>query len=345
MLYIRADGNAKIGTGHIMRCLSIAKAARTVGLACTFITADLEMEPLIREQGFDNICLYSQWNDLDQETNQMLRLIKDRSIRKLLLDSYFVTPGYMQRLHSQTHLIYLDDLDAFHYPCSTLINYNIYADQLDYPSRYPDTRLLLGPQYAPLRKEFRQIAPTSQPHEITNIFLTTGGTDAYNIAGRLLENCHAHQVLTNKHFHIIAGRYNMNLNFLHSLTKQMPNITVHTNVTDISNYMVNCHIAISAGGSTLYELCACGLPTICFSFADNQVLCATSFDCLGYMKYAGDFRDGFSHWINAVLTGIEQLDRSRELRQSLSNKMQTLVDGSGTVHLLSALFNTPTKLT
>ena len=101
MLYIRADGNAEIGTGHVMRCLSIARAARSQGTQCVFIVADKNMAVLLDEQGFRYICLDSVWNDLNRETAQMERLIQKENIRLLLIDSYFVAPEYLSRLHQR----------------------------------------------------------------------------------------------------------------------------------------------------------------------------------------------------------------------------------------------------
>ena len=108
MLYIRTDGNAEIGTGHVMRCLSIATTYQKSGGDCIFITADEQMKPLLDEQGFFIICLNSVWNDLDKETEKMEQLINKRKIEKLLIDSYFVTPEYLERLNKLTYLIYMN---------------------------------------------------------------------------------------------------------------------------------------------------------------------------------------------------------------------------------------------
>ena len=74
-LYIRSDGNEKIGTGHIMRCLSIADAVREAGGTCIFVIADSKMEAVIRANGFPMICLHSVWDNLDYETEKMEQLI------------------------------------------------------------------------------------------------------------------------------------------------------------------------------------------------------------------------------------------------------------------------------
>lgn len=328
MLYIRADGNAEIGTGHIMRCLSIANEVRKSGGDCTFITADTQMKPLLDEQGFSFICLNSVWNNLDIETGKMERIIHERKIGRLLVDSYFVTPDYLERLHKRTYLIYIDDLDLFTYPCSKLINYNIYAGQFDYPNRYPDTELLLGPKYVPLREEFRGL-PFRAPRETAeSVLVTTGGSDSYNIAGQLVERAKRCQKTTHLHFHIVAGRLNQNLSSLQALAGVYPGVVVHHNVHNISQLMRSCDIAVSAGGSTLYELCACGIPAIIFAMADNQLRVVSSFG-EGYMLGCGDYRDDGDACLSRLIEGIAALEGDWEARLKMSKKSWELVYGDG----------------
>jgi spore coat polysaccharide biosynthesis predicted glycosyltransferase SpsG len=146
MLYIRTDGNPEIGTGHTMRCLSIAGAVEKKGGKVTFIVADDSASTMITERGYHVICLDSIWKDLSAEVESMISAIIENSIGKLLIDSYFVTTEYLQKLCELTQVIYIDDVNAIHYPCNMLINYNCYAEKFHYPARYPDTTLLLGCQ-------------------------------------------------------------------------------------------------------------------------------------------------------------------------------------------------------
>ena len=95
MQYIRADANEWIGTGHVMRCLSIAKELRSHQEETVFLTADSYSSELISEHGFPFVCLSSVWNDLEQETEAMIQVIVKEKISRLLIDSYFVTKAYL----------------------------------------------------------------------------------------------------------------------------------------------------------------------------------------------------------------------------------------------------------
>ena len=336
MLYIRADGNAEIGIGHIMRCLSIAKAHRKSGGDCTFITADTNMKPLLDEQGFSVICLDSKWDDLSQETEKMERLIEERKIEKLLVDSYFVTPDYLSRLHKLTYLIYMDDLDAFVYPCSALINYNIYADKLCYSARYDNTKLLLGLKYTPIREEFMDMPTRKISEDVHSVLVLTGGADPYNVAGKFTSRAMVYDGLSRLAYHIVSGRFNEHLPELLVLSKKYSGITIHQNISNLSKLMLECDIAVSAGGSTLYELCASGMPAVIFASADNQLAAISAFS-EGYMLGCGDYREDPDTCLEKLVAGIAKLTKETKLRQEFSSKCRDLVDGLGAYRISDSL--------
>lgn len=335
-LYIRVDGNAEIGTGHVMRCLAIAHAVRKAGGDCTFIVADEKMRPLIAGQGFSCIVLDSVWSDLDWETGKMERLIREKGIRSLLVDSYFVTPDYLQRLHQLTHVTYIDDLNQFVYPCSALINYNIYADKWDYPSRYPDTQLLLGPRYAPLREEFQNLPRRTVREQVLDVLVTTGGSDPLNVAGSLVQRAKQTPKIAGLNYHIVAGRFNQHLPMLEELAQEHPGVFIHRNVQRMSELMLACDIAVSAGGSTLYELCACGTPTICFAWADNQLDGIAAFG-EKYMISVGDVRMDGGSAIRKVTDAVVCLRRNWKMRESQAQLLSELSDGQGAMRLAHEL--------
>ncbi len=330
MLYIRVDGNAEIGTGHVMRCLSIARAAKNAGLDCVFITSDWHMKAVLHESGFQIICLESVWNDLNAEITQIKSLIKKQNVKRILLDSYFATPEYMLSLCETAKVTYIDDLDAFRYPCHMLINYSCYADKFNYPARYPGTVLLLGCRYVPLREEFQNLPSKEIKNKVRSVLVTTGGSDPYNVAARLVKKAKETKGLNRLAFHIVAGRFNAHVSALARLENETDGdgVIVHRNVQNMAELMLDCDIAVSAGGSTLYELCACGTPTVAFSFADNQIDGVTGFES-GYMINAGDFRHNEELCLDRMLDGVNSLLYNENLRRKLSQHMQELVDGEG----------------
>ena len=109
MIVFRADGNPAIGSGHIMRCLSIAEAIRRRGGECAFITADSACGELIAA-GFDWRVLNTDYRRMDYELPALRRQLRSLHARKLVVDSYYVTEGYFEELSNDVPVVYLDDL-------------------------------------------------------------------------------------------------------------------------------------------------------------------------------------------------------------------------------------------
>jgi len=329
MLYIRGDANAEIGSGHIMRCLAIAGALRKRGEDAAFITADRQGEQLITGNDFSMICLDTSWNNLEEEIEKLIALIREKRIEKLLVDSYFATEEYIKSLHRFTKIIIMDDLKEAVYSADLVINYNIYAIKLNYAEQYSSTaRLLVGPAYIPLREEFGNVRRI-QRKKPQNVLITTGGSDYCNMAGILTEYLEESRLFTQLKFHVIVGAFSPYKEELEKLKRKYDNVFLYQNVTRMSEIMNECDAAISAGGTTLYELCACGLPAICFTFADNQLLGAKEMQNQGILYYAGDIRENKRGCLDFIIDKLKLLIHDYNLRESLSARMVQLVDGQG----------------
>lgn len=328
MIYIRTDANTEIASGHVMRCLSIAEQLKKMGEDVLFITADEYPSQMIREKGFDSLVLNSDWKDMESELDRLLPYLKVHAVKKILVDSYQVTENYFKELGKYIDIIYLDDVVAFHYDVNAIINYSISAEQSGYEKEYSNTnaRLFLGCAYIPLRKEFQKIKKKNIKKEISNVMLTTGGSDAWCLSEAILNK------LVEKHafvqFHVIVGRFFEKKDSLYKFAEQHANIHLYENVQRMSEIMRNCDLAVSAGGTTLYELCSCGVPTICLTLADNQIAGVKELEKQGIMLYAGDVRDSKKQLIEKIGKCFEQM-QSAKIRQQMSNRMQKLVDGKG----------------
>lgn len=333
MLYIRVDANETIATGHVMRCLSIADAARELGEDTTFIMADKSAERLVNAKGYNTVILDSAWNDMDSEAEKLITLIQKDKISRLLIDSYQVTEKYLKILSEVTKVAYIDDLDKFVYPVNTLICYAAYAEKFNYASRYHDTTLLLGTKYAPLRKEFCGLDKKNIRNNIKNILVLSGGTDSLNVLQQILDKL---AKLDGIKIDAICGIYNPNFDDLCKRYAQHDNIVLHRSSNNIIDFMRTADVAISAAGTTLYELCACGTPTISYIIADNQIDNATWFAEHDVIELAGDARKDD---IGSNLNGILERYKNREYRKMLSDKMQDMVDGYGASRIVEQIVN------
>lgn len=330
-IYIRVDGNETIATGHVMRCLSIAEQLRELGIEAIFVVADDRPGELIQSRKFRMEVLNSVWNNLNQEIEQLCNYIRQHEVKILLLDSYYVTKEYLQKLSQYTKIIYIDDLFRFDYAVHTIINYSAFVESDRYRELYKQGTLLpvmlLGSAYIPLRKEF-SYQPYRLRESVKKVLVTTGGTDQLNVTGNVLDSVIGQDDLMQLEYHVIIGCFNRNREQLYVLEQKYPNIQLHENVTNMSEWMRECDVAVSAGGSTLYELCACGIPTICLEVADNQEG-AVKWELNDYMQYAGNAYRDMDSCIENCMEALRMYTKYHEIRKQRSGRMQELVDGNG----------------
>lgn len=338
MLYIRTDANKQIASGHVMRCLSIALELRKQGNETTFIVSEKDAADLIEKYQFPYILIKGAWDNLELELDDLIKLVQSCNIKKLLVDSYYASPEYFEILSYYTKLIYLGSLERSFTNVDLLINYsNIYNKDF-YSSTYNlrKTQLLLGVQYAPLRDDFQQIKPCVRDR-VENILITSGNTDADNIMEDLIRYIINDDIFKNMRFHVVVGTMNHNKTSLQLLETQYDNVILNFNVSSMSKLMVSCDLAISASGTTLYELCACGLPTVCFSITQEQIKGAVQFSEEGLLFYAGNVLSDREKCFGSVKRYSENLIHSYSLRKEMAVKMNSYVDGNGNKRIIKAI--------
>lgn len=344
MFYIRADGNEKIGMGHIMRCLTIAEALRKRGAEVLFLTADEKPVKLIEERGFAAKILFTYYDEMEVELPQLLSIFMgdgdsaQQEKPKILVDSYFVTEFYLRNLGLSAKVILMDDEKRAVYPCDGLVNYNIYGKTLGYEEEYPsNTKLFLGCGYMPLREQFG-----NRSYEVRDkaehVLLTTGGGDGCHMALAMVRRLlRAEWEKTGLTWHIVCGPYQPDTKELEELAAKSGMLQIHKNMTDLSELMENCDIAVSAAGSTLYELCSIGVPTVGFYFAENQRKNMEAFGKLTPVMNAGDFSVYPERVLDFILKEVEVLCGGKELREKISRAMRSIVDGKGADRLAEEL--------
>ena len=332
-IYFRTDGNEEIATGHIMRCLSIARACAVPRTDVCFLVADETSVSALRERfvypdEFAVRCLHSNYKKPETELSALRSIIDKNSL--IFLDSYFITKTYLHELRKLCKVAYLDDMLAFDYPVDLIFNYDITKMPACYRKA---SHVRIGAAYTPLREQFRNTVYDVRP-EVQNILISTGGTDPYNIAGQLL---HKINDLTAYSYHVITSRFNSHFQELQELTRTYPSIHIHENIQDMAALMYECDLGVSAGGTTLYELCAMGVPSVSFSMADNQLHAVKTLSDEQIVPYAGDVRFTCENTINAIIAFLNSYGRSYDKRKQSSQCMRAFVDGNGSARIAEEL--------
>ena len=332
MIYVRADGNGKIGMGHIMRCIAISKEIRDLGEEVTFILAGSEPESTITQEGFHTVVMGTDYTMMESEWEKLDEILSPGS--KILVDSYYVTENYLRRLKEKCTVVYMDDVNAFSYPVDCIINGNIYGSNI----KYEAPKVLAGCKYAPLRKEYRIMREKVQPEYI---LITTGSSDPFSITKRITEEILTYPELSQKEIRVICGKYNEDYSEIKAWEKQYSNLKVLQNVSDMWNIMSGAMAAVTAAGSTMTELSCMGVPAVCFSFVENQKRVAETYAEKGFVHFSGDYQEQGDKMISKICQALRELVCDETLRNQYSRKVFELVDGLGSYRIAKEILAMP----
>lgn len=276
-ILIRADGGAGIGMGHIMRMLTLAKQLKKNN-EVIFICREGKNGQYdagikkIREEGFQSIIIKN--NELVNEIKGVQGKLR---ADMLLTDSYDVTEEYfdeLSRVFSKT--AYMDDVNCMRINVDLIINQNMGAEHIIYNS-FPNenTKLLLGCKYVLLRDEFKKAESEKIENKEDSLMITVGGSDNDFLTVKIITlleqlDCRINVVIGNAFSEGLVSE-------LEKIAADRKNIILYKNCI-MSEVMKVSTMAVSACGSTLYELGAMGIPTVGIVVADNQEKVALNMD-------------------------------------------------------------------
>jgi len=280
-LLVRVDASAQIGTGHLMRCLALAQAWRDVGGRVVFLMA-MESPPLearLRSEGMEVVHLPVQPGSMD-DAIQTADFARQLGADWVVVDGYHFGAEYQRIIKdSGLRLLFIDDIGhAEHYSADLVLNQNIHAHEGLYQNREPYTRLLLGTRYVLLRREFLKWRGWKReiPEVARKVLVTMGGSDPDNVTLKVIQALH--QVdMDGLEAIVVVGGSNPNYEELQSAVQdsRFP-IRLESNVTNMPERMAWADVAVSAGGSTSWELAFMGVPILNLILAENQQQASTT---------------------------------------------------------------------
>jgi len=336
-LLVRVDADSVMGSGHAMRCLALSAAWQAQGGVVTFVKATKDLDARLKTEGFSVHRLNVPAGSLE-DAEETARFARAMNASWIVADGYHFSSAYQRTLRgSGVLLLTIDDLaDAKEYNSDVLLNQNHYAGLEMYPQRSNHTRMLLGAQYVLLRSEFLKFRnwKRSTPKVASRVLVTLGGGDPDNVTLRVVEalaqNAESHLEVI-----VVAGANNSHVRSLQFVCLQAgPHFQLKTQVSDMAELMAWADLAISAGGTTCWELAFMGLPNILVILADNQrrvgeVLNQENVSInLGWHASLTEGR-----LVQTVLSLIQDADR----RRTMSENGRALVDGEGCDRTLHAL--------
>ena len=335
-----------MGTGHVMRCLALAEAWQDTGGQVVFAivaSPSSVRERLLRESV--EILEISGTPGTPKDAERTAALARQHSAAWVVVDGYQFGEDYQRALKSVgLEILFLDDYgQAGHYYADLVLNQNVSADKNAYQNREPYTQLLLGSRYCLLRREFiawrkwrREISPVGH-----RVLVTMGGSDPENFTARAIEALNTIED-DNLEVTVVLGGSNEHSESLEHLTDGIrKKIIVHRNVSNMAELMARSDIAVSAAGTTCWELCFMGLPAVVIDLAANQKPIAQGLErrgCVIHVGGGGEVSPG------ALAAQVQRLLRSQQIRQAMSLRCRELVDGGGARRVISELLGIKLRL-
>lgn len=291
-IVIRTDSSIKIGTGHVMRCLTLADQLKEKEVQVEFICRDLEgnIIGIIESKGYrvsrlsvmtnkknDQLTKeYDEWLgatwELDAE--QSITALKEENVDLLIVDHYALDIKWENKLRSRSSkIMVIDDLANRKHNCDILLDQN-YVENME--SRYDrlvpaSCKKLLGPKYVLLRPEFYKARATLKERDgiVRRIHIFFGGSDPTNETIKAIK---AVEKLNRRDIEVdvVVGASNPHQKEIKHLCDKAC-FNYHYQVNNMAELMAKADLAIGAGGSTTWERCFLGLPSICVVVADNQM--------------------------------------------------------------------------
>jgi UDP-2,4-diacetamido-2,4,6-trideoxy-beta-L-altropyranose hydrolase len=352
----RTDASLQIGTGHVMRCLTLADALLAAGIRCHFICREHpgNLIEQIRQRGFpvsvfpasagapvpltDGLGASSQpihaaWLGVDWATDseQTKVCIGDTVVDWMIVDHYALDARWEQAVRPLCRkLMVIDDLVDRPHDCDLLLDQNLGRDEVDYRRLVPDAcTVLTGARYALLRPEFAALREDglrrrTRP-QLKHMLIAMGGVDQADATGKVLEALMGCALPSDMRITVVMGSHAPWLERVQSLARQMPQVTeVKVNIINMAQLMAESDFAIGAAGSTSWERCCLGLPSIICVQAANQQLIANALELSGAAK-AFSLHGG----VKPMRELIEKILGDDRILEQMSASAFAITDGKG----------------
>lgn len=335
IIAVRVDSSEQIGTGHLMRCLTLAERMKKDSAEIHFICCDLpgSLHHLVFEQGFSlhllprhkadmQLMNYAAWLTVPQTVDAEETLVVLQQIARVtrfIVDSYALDISWESKMRPFTDEIFvIDDLANRRHDCDVLLDQNFYrVMEHRYDGLVPlHCKLLLGPRHALLRQEFYAVKKKLRPRggHLRRILVFYGGSDLTRETEKAI---HAliRLALPSVDVDVIVGGSNSRQSDIAELCSQYDFLHYYLQVDNIAEFMAKADLCLGAGGTKTWERCFLGLPAIVTAIAENQFeICR---DCAeaGLIYYLGKWDEVSEADIAESVKVFSQPEKLRAFQQ------------------------------
>jgi UDP-2,4-diacetamido-2,4,6-trideoxy-beta-L-altropyranose hydrolase len=338
-LLLRCDASVAIGTGHVMRCLALAQAWQDRGGRAVFAMAEATgaVEDRLQLEAMVVARLKAEPGSAD-DAQETIALAHGKQASWVVVDGYGFRADYQSELnHAGLKVLFIDDNGhAGHYSADLVLNQNAHASEELYRSREVSTKLLLGPRFAMLRREFiawrgwkREIPPIAR-----KVLVTMGGSDPDNSTERVMQAVAAIET-EGLEARIVVGGSNPHFDSVQRYARQSADrMTVWRSVSNMAELMAWADIAVSSAGTTSWELAFMRVPAIMLAVVEHQSPVARSFGTSGAGVNLGSLSGTDER---TIVKAVHELLADGRLRKEMASNGRALVDGYGADRVVSAM--------
>jgi UDP-2,4-diacetamido-2,4,6-trideoxy-beta-L-altropyranose hydrolase len=362
----RTDASLKIGTGHVMRCLTLADSLRKIGTECIFICRPHigNLLNLIATRGHQAIALpvlqesaspnydgmaHADWLGIEScadaaDTIQVLNTsLVGIPLDWLVIDHYALDHNWEGTLRPYTQCIMvIDDLANRKHDCDMLLNQNLGRSTKDYEGlvNTDTTTMLIGPQYALLRPEFaafrtHSLARRAQGPQFKHLLVAMGGVDMNNVTGQLLKILKKCTLPPDLHITVVMGTHSPWLVNIQVQARSMSRPTkVLIGISNIAEIMSESDLALGAAGGMAWERCCLGLSSFVVVVAENQQFGATALQKTGATIALKSCTE-----LSEVLSQLQSVQSMNTRLTQLSNAAAALTDGTGCARVTAKMID------
>lgn len=359
----RADASLDIGTGHVMRCLTLAQALQAQGAECLFLCREHagHLLDVIRNRGFEARSLpprdptvststegepsHAAWLGTDwlSDAADVTRVLDGEVVDWLVVDHYALDRRWDSALRPFCkQLLVIDDLADREHDCDLLLDQNLGRAVSDYSGLVPlHARVLAGPMHALLRQDFSVLRDASLARRETSssihrILISMGGVDQPNATARTLAALQQTDLPADCRVTVVLGPHApWRADILSRAADMKWPTEVLINVTDMGSLMAASDLAVGAAGTTSWERCCLGLPALIVVLADNQRDAARALEREGAAVALKRFpAAAFDIELEAAM---HELISAPEKLMAMSKAASSVTDGQGADRLASSM--------
>jgi UDP-2,4-diacetamido-2,4,6-trideoxy-beta-L-altropyranose hydrolase len=332
-ILLRADAGPGSGVGHAMRCLALGQAWRDRSARVVFATREGAPGVEARMRAEEIEVLRVEATNSDARSLEMGRIAVEIGAAWTVVDGAPLSEGLIDALHDARCRVAMIDDEGTSAGPDVIVNQNAHAAPSLYEGCPATTRLLLGPPYALLRREFRGRPPPRRdfPAVGRNVLVTLGGSDADNTTSRVLSALEGVGIEP-LDVTVAVGTSNVHAEAVcRQAAQSRVRVRVERDTTRMAELMAWADVAVSSGGSTVWELAFMGLPSLVGSIAaDQRALVGSS----PFFESMGPFNSVTSESLSRALRAL-LLDRVRRMEQC--SRARAVVDGRGCERVLTEL--------